>query len=113
MDTPLRCEVGCWSKDKQRWNDHAGDAFTDGGDEPTHWMPLPDAPSTENPELCMFVWEQFNPDYTDGLAVAITETVEQAQKLIEQSRGYEVDEWGPVQKFPVTKPIAFWVNGGA
>jgi hypothetical protein len=117
MDTPLRCEVGCWSKDKQRWNDHAGDAFTDGGDEPTHWMPLPDAPDApeaEKPELFLFVWDKFSPDYTDG-AIAIAETVEQAQKLINKSLRYEVKvyEWGPVQKFPVTEPIAFWVNGGA
>ena len=42
MDTPLRCEVGCWSRSKERWNNHAGDAFTDDGEEPTHWMPLPE-----------------------------------------------------------------------
>jgi hypothetical protein len=47
--TPLRCEVGCWSHDKKRWNNHAGDAFTDGGDEPTHWCPLPDLPEAECP----------------------------------------------------------------
>lgn len=68
--------------------------------------------STENPELSMFVWEQFNPDYTDGLAVAIAETVEQAQELVQQRQGYEVDDWGPVQQLPVTEPIAFCVSGG-
>lgn len=25
------------------WRNHAGDAFTDGGPAPTHWMPLPPA----------------------------------------------------------------------
>lgn len=66
------------------------------------------------PELFLFVWDKFSPDYTDG-AIAIAETVEQAQKLINKSLRYEVKvyEWGPVQKFPVTEPIAFWVNGGA
>lgn len=50
MTTPLRCSVCRWSHDKDRWsayefgyrwNDHAGDAFTDGGLPPTHWLPLP------------------------------------------------------------------------
>ena len=44
MDTPLRCAVGRWCRHKQRWNDHAGDAFTDDGGEPTHWIPLPTVP---------------------------------------------------------------------
>ena len=63
-------------------------------------------------ELFLFVWTQFCPDYSSGLAVAIAETVEQAQKLIEQSRGYKVSDWGPVQVFPANRPIAFCVNGG-
>lgn len=103
------------TNDKKRWNNHAGDAITDGGEEPTHWMPLPDAPEAEKPELFLFVWDEFCPDYTDGLAVAIAETVEQAEELIRQSRNSEFeayDPWGPVQKFSVTEPIAFWVNGG-
>ena len=70
--------------------------------------------STEKPELFLFVWNEFSPDYSDGLLVAIAETAEQAQKLINQSRRYEdeVNEWGPVHRFPVTKPMAFWANGG-
>ncbi len=68
--------------------------------------------STQNPELFMFVWDQFCSDYTNGLAVAIAETVEQAQHLIEQRRGYQVYDWGPVKQFPVTEPIAFCVSGG-
>lgn len=40
--TPLRCEVGRWCDYKNRWNDHGGDSFTDGGSPPTHWLPLPE-----------------------------------------------------------------------
>lgn len=47
LGTALRCEVGCWSDDKQRWDNHANNAFTDGGEEPTHWCPLPDGFETE------------------------------------------------------------------
>ncbi len=70
--------------------------------------------SAENPELFIFVWDQFCPNYTDGLAFAIAETVDQAQKLVSQScyYGVEEDDWGRVKKFPLTKPIAFWVEGG-
>jgi len=68
---------------------------------------------SEKPELFLFVWDQFCTDYTDGLAVAIAETVEQAQKLIEQKRGYPPFDWGPVQQFPASEPIAFCVTGGA
>lgn len=40
--TPLRCEVGAWIADyRDYWVNHAGDAFTDGGEPPTHWLPLP------------------------------------------------------------------------
>jgi len=69
--------------------------------------------SKQRPELFLFVWTEFCPDYSDGLAFAIAETVEQAQKLIEQKRGYQGNDWGPVQQFPATEPIAFYVNGGA
>ena len=53
-------------------------------------MPLPEAAEAEKTELFLFVWDKFSPDYTDVLAVAIAETVEQAQKLINQSLRYEV-----------------------
>ena len=69
--------------------------------------------SKRRPELFVFVWAQFCPDYSNGLAFAIAETVEQAQKLIKQKRGYGATDWGPVQQFPATELIAFCVTGGA
>ena len=68
--------------------------------------------SKRRPELSLFVWTEFCPDYSNGLAFAIAETVEQAQKLIEHKRGYRPSDWGPVQVFPATGPIAFCVSGG-
>lgn len=44
INTPLRFEAGRWCDDKSRWVTHAGDDFTEGGPEPTHWYPLPVAP---------------------------------------------------------------------
>lgn len=69
--------------------------------------------SGEKPELFVFVWTKFCPDWGNGLAFAVAETVEQAQRLIEKKRGYEVYDWGPVQQFPANEPIAFSVSGGA
>lgn len=45
-------------------------------------------------KLKIYVWENFSPDYTDGLAVAIAETIQEAQKLIEDARGFKVYDWG-------------------
>lgn len=42
--TPLRCAV-CHYDPEYRpsypWVTHSDDSFLDGGDPPTHWMPLP------------------------------------------------------------------------
>ena len=108
--------------------------------------------STEKPELFLFVWTCWRPDSADGVAFAIAETAEQAQKLIERRRvgskcavgqitnltadsgkgltdsqladalslfpsadqpSFVVDDWGPVQQYPLTDPVAFYVSGGA
>lgn len=41
-NVPLRCEIGEYSADRKAWVNHGNDRFTDGGDEPTCWMPLPE-----------------------------------------------------------------------
>ncbi len=46
--TPLRVEVCRYDADfrpLQPWVNHANDSFLDGGDAPTHWMPLPPPPA--------------------------------------------------------------------
>lgn len=60
----------------------------------------------------VFVWEEFSPDYYDGLAVAIAETEEQAKELVISSHGSNPLQWGPVQVFEVSA-LAFSVPGGA
>lgn len=69
--------------------------------------------SGEKPELFLFVWDEFFPECTYGLAVAVAETMEQAQEAIRQHVDYDVKHWGPMRKLPVTEPIAFAVPGGA
>ena len=44
--TPLRCEVGHYDPEYRShnpWQTHSDDAFTDGGELPTHWLPLPES----------------------------------------------------------------------
>ena len=60
----------------------------------------------------LFVWEGFCPDHSDGLAFAIAENIEEAQKLVVKSRGYTPSDWGTVREFPVTEPRAYCVSGG-
>lgn len=45
--TPYRVAVGCWVEGyRDFWITHSNDAFTDDGEPPTHWMPLPALPLT-------------------------------------------------------------------
>lgn len=64
--------------------------------------------------LKVFVWRQFSPDYTDGLAFAIAETTQEAQELVEASLGYELSPyaWGKCEEFPIGK-FAAAVHGGS
>ncbi len=41
ITTPLRVEVCRYLTAYGDWYNHAGDAFTDGGEKATHWLPLP------------------------------------------------------------------------
>lgn len=46
ISTPHRIEVGRWITNyRDWWVTIDGSAFTDGGVEPTHWMPLPNIPA--------------------------------------------------------------------
>lgn len=63
-------------------------------------------------KLRLYVWEDFSPDYTSGLAFAIAESEAKARKLIEKRRGYTVYEWGTLRVYPLTKRIARCVSGG-
>ncbi len=50
INTPLRVEVCHWDaqyRPRQPWVNYARDSFLDSGSEPTHWMPLPEPPSTD------------------------------------------------------------------
>ena len=64
------------------------------------------------PKLRLFVWADFNPDYTSGLAFAIAKDETDARKQIEKERGCTVSTWGDLTIYPLTKRIARSVSGG-
>jgi hypothetical protein len=62
--------------------------------------------------LRLYVWPQFSPDYTAGLAFAIATTEEQARQAIEQRLGFTPADWGPVEIHDATDPVAYARTGG-
>lgn len=71
-----------------------------------------------NNKLRLYVWDDFMPDYTGGLAFAIATSETDAKKQIEIKWGY-IDTtmpdhlWGACKSFPLTEPITFSVAGGS
>ena len=60
----------------------------------------------------LFVWPEFAPDYTNGLAFAIAETIQQAQEMIAEQKGYFPSDWGPCEEHSLGSPFAKYCNGG-
>lgn len=64
------------------------------------------------PKLKLFVWTDFSPDYTGGLAVAIAKDETEARKLIEARRGYPVYTWGDLAVYRLDQRMSASVSGG-
>lgn len=64
--------------------------------------------------LKLYVWSPFATDYTDGLAFAIAENIEQARKLCAKHLGFNHSELSDLEPrvYPLTSPIGFAVCGG-
>lgn len=64
-------------------------------------------------ELKLFVWTEFEPDYTDGLAFAIAETEEEAKELvIKEKYGSVPRKWGNLEILSLNEKTARSVEGG-
>lgn len=62
----------------------------------------------------LFVWEEFSPDWTDGLAFAIADDLDQAMEMVAEDQCFSKNatNWGPVTILPLDEPCAFSVCGG-
>jgi hypothetical protein len=49
----------------------------------------------------VYIWRHFAPDYSDGLAVAVAPDETRARELVQQDRGYDPDDWGPVEIYSI------------
>jgi len=64
-------------------------------------------------ELKLFIWTNFSPDYSGGLAFAIAENETAARKAIEKDRGYSVYDWGDLEIRRIDWRVARSVSGGS
>ena len=69
-------------------------------------------PKAEITPLKLFVWENFAPDYTCGLAVAIARNETDAQAQIKECMGYNPSSWGTLTVHDLSHRKAFAVPGG-
>lgn len=64
-------------------------------------------------KLKLFVWTEFWPDGTNGMAFAIAETEEEARMLIiEECDGIEPPDWGTLEVCSLDDKVAREVIGG-
>ncbi len=64
------------------------------------------------PKRKLYVWTDFCPDYSGGLAFAIAASEKSAKQLIMKNQGYEVYDWGTLTVHPLSRAVAFSVTGG-
>jgi len=67
----------------------------------------------KKPVLKLYVWDEFSPDYTKGLAFAIAKDEQDAREQIIAKCYGEPSDWGAVKVFPLNERIAFKCYGGA
>jgi len=60
----------------------------------------------------IYVWDEFAPDYYNGLAVAIAKNHKEAEKQIIKAYGFRPGEWGEYKVYELDKPIGFAISGG-
>ena len=63
-------------------------------------------------KLKLFIWSDFSPDYTPGLAFAIAKDETEARKLVTKEHGYEPYEWGDLEIRRLDHRVARCVTGG-
>ena len=61
----------------------------------------------------LYVWDEFAPDWSDGLAFAIAPSLERARELVEIECGYSPSDWGPYTEYPVDEETAEACTGGS
>ena len=65
-------------------------------------------------EYRIYVWREFLPDWSNGLAVACATSLEEAIAKVEAAIEFkhDVQSWGPVEIYSIREPMAFAIAGG-
>lgn len=63
-------------------------------------------------KLRIYIWTDFAPDWSGGLAFGIAETEAEARALIVQNSGYNPSDWGTLEVRNIAK-CGRCVNGGS
>lgn len=63
-------------------------------------------------KLKLFIWTDFCPDYTSGLAFAIAKSETEARRMITKEKGYDIYQWGDLEIRRLTWKVARAVSGG-
>lgn len=66
----------------------------------------------EKKYLQLYVWTDFSPDYTGGLAVSLATTETDARAQIIGVYGLNPDHWGNLTVYSCTHKMAVCVSGG-
>jgi hypothetical protein len=63
----------------------------------------------------LYIWNDFCPDYTSGLAVAVASSLEEAKALVLKDCGFEDDwiSWGSYYTKTLDSAFAIAVCGGS
>ena len=66
-------------------------------------------------DLKLYIWDDFYSDYSDGMAVAIASSLEEAKALVEKNHGwpYKLKNWGDYYTVPLNSPFAVSFMGNA
>lgn len=75
------------------------------------WCPLKNAPVKTG--LSLYIWTDFCPEYTDGLAFAIAKNEKMARAQIIKERGSEPHDWGTLEVRRLDFRTARSASGGS
>lgn len=60
----------------------------------------------------LFIWTDFSPDYSSGLAFAIAKSESEARKQIIKELGFNPTSWGNLEVRRLDRSVAKCVSGG-
>jgi hypothetical protein len=66
----------------------------------------------EEGPLKLYVWTDFAPGYSGGLAVALAYSETHARSMVIASHGCVPSDWGDLKALPLDAPISFQISGG-